>query len=108
MAVDDAGTEQEKRDRESGMHLPKSKEIFERILGKAELLGPGPAYVQINVMEIHSPHLVREEYLTLFQNYPVRGEHGAIRARNPIRPELTTLAEVLREGMSRPLLNLVG
>ena len=74
-----------KRDRESGVHLPKSKEIFDRILGKAELLGPGPAYVQINVMEVHSPRLVREEYLTLFQNYPVRGEHGYMSQKQLVR-----------------------
>lgn len=53
-------------------HLPKSREIFARVLNKAKLYSSGPVYIQITVMEVHSPYLIRDEYRDAFKNYPVK------------------------------------
>jgi arylsulfatase A-like enzyme len=61
-------------------HLPRSREIFNEIIKKAgeyvkkdkKNARRRPAFVQINIMEVHSPHLIREEYKGMFQDYPVK------------------------------------
>lgn len=52
--------------------LPKSREIFARVLNKAKSYSKGPVYIQITVMEVHSPYLIRDEYRDAFKNYPVK------------------------------------
>jgi arylsulfatase A-like enzyme len=53
-------------------HLARSKEIFKTILQKVKSCGPEPLYIQINIMEVHSPYLVRDEYKEAFKDHPVR------------------------------------
>jgi arylsulfatase A-like enzyme len=50
-------------------NLPRSKDVFDWVLRKARETGGRPAYVQINIMEVHSPELVREEFLRLGGQY---------------------------------------
>jgi arylsulfatase A-like enzyme len=53
------------------IYLPKSKEITDVILGKVKRLENKrkPVYIQVNIMEVHTPTLIRDEYKELFQNY---------------------------------------
>ena len=53
-------------------NLPRSREIFNWVLGKAREADDRPAYVQINVMEVHSPNMVREEFRPLAAEYAQR------------------------------------
>jgi len=64
------------RKRGLGRQLPTSIEVYDRILGTVEDIGEGPTYVQINVMEVHSPALVRHEYKYIFDSYDVRLRDG--------------------------------
>jgi len=82
---------------QDNLHLPKSKEVFDVILGKVKKLEKkkSPVYIQVNIMEVHSPHLIRDEYKRLFQDCPppkknkyypaeelltlVTGTYGAVR-----------------------------
>jgi arylsulfatase A-like enzyme len=52
--------------------LPKSKEIFDTVLKKIESYKSRPVYIQITLMEVHSPYLLRDEYKNEFSDYPVR------------------------------------
>jgi arylsulfatase A-like enzyme len=49
--------------------LPKSKEVFDWVLRKAQSAEEGPTYVQINIMEVHTPELVRREFMDLGTQY---------------------------------------
>jgi arylsulfatase A-like enzyme len=51
--------------------LPRSGEIFDWVLSKAQSDVSGPAYVQINVMEVHSPSLVLNRYKRLYDHVDV-------------------------------------
>lgn len=53
-------------------NLPSCREIYDWVLGEAEAEAGTPTYVQINIMEVHSPYLVRKEYSSLFRGGPVR------------------------------------
>jgi arylsulfatase A-like enzyme len=55
-------------------HLPRSKEIFSAVVEKAKSydLKKGPVYIQVNIMEVHSPYLARPEYQDMFRDYPVK------------------------------------
>jgi choline-sulfatase len=57
---------------QENVHLPKSKEVFDVILGKVKKLEKkkSPVYIQVNIMEVHSPYLTRDEYKRLFQDCP--------------------------------------
>jgi arylsulfatase A-like enzyme len=79
------------------VHLPKSKEVFAAVLKKVkhQKKEKTPVYIQVNIMEVHSPYLIRDEYKRLFRDYtPVKknnyypeeeivnlvtGTHGAVR-----------------------------
>lgn len=54
--------------------IPASAEIFAHVLEQAKTMGATgkKSYIQINVMEVHSPHLSRDEYKDLFKDHPVR------------------------------------
>ena len=70
--------QEERRARKRGLakQLPTSLEAYDRILDTARDIGEGPTYVQINVMEVHSPALVRYEYKYIFDSYEVRLREG--------------------------------
>lgn len=57
-------------------HLPQCRDIFNEVLAKAAAFkqhAPDqPVYVQINIMEVHSPYLIRDEYKDAYKDYPVR------------------------------------
>ena len=89
-------TEPDKKKLEEDVHLPQSREIFNVLLEKAkQLKKKTPVYLQVNIMEVHSPYLTRDEYKQLFQlqtlekpnkYYPeqevltlVNQTHGAVR-----------------------------
>jgi arylsulfatase A-like enzyme len=59
---------------DGSVHLPRCQEIFDTILEKAGTYGAqsSPVFVQITIMEAHSPSLVRDEYKEVFKDYPVR------------------------------------
>ncbi|UCH95027.1 MAG: sulfatase [Candidatus Aminicenantes bacterium] len=75
-------------------HLPRSRDIFNRVLKKAESMGPEPVYIQINIMEVHSPYLIREEFKDSFKNYPVRKVNFKYSAEKLTRLVRGTLAAV--------------
>ena len=53
------------------INLPRSGEIFKWVLSKAKSGASNPAYVQINVMEVHSPSLVLNRYRRLYDHITV-------------------------------------
>ncbi len=53
------------------MRLPRSGEILDWAMSQARSVERGPAYVQINVMEVHSPSLVLNRYRHLYDKLPV-------------------------------------
>lgn len=53
------------------INLPRSGEIFDWVLARARSGLSNPAYVQINVMEVHSPSLVLNRYRRLYDRMPV-------------------------------------
>jgi arylsulfatase A-like enzyme len=59
------------------VHLPQSAEIFAAVLEKAKSydLKEGPVYIQVDIMEVHSPYLARPEYKHRFRDYPVKPVH---------------------------------
>ncbi len=61
-----------KKKMQENVHLPKSKEIFDVILGKVKQLEKKkkPVYIQVNIMEVHSPYLIRDEYKRLLKDSP--------------------------------------
>jgi arylsulfatase A-like enzyme len=65
--------EQGKKLRKEGrqINLPRSSDIFRWVLSKAKSGASNPAYVQINVMEVHSPSLVLNRYRRLYDHLPV-------------------------------------
>lgn len=64
--------EQGKKKADDDAHLPRSKEVFAEVLKKTKSYGPEPVYIQINIMEVHSPYLIRDEYKDAFKDYPVK------------------------------------
>lgn len=66
-----------KKKMQDNVHLPKSREIFDVILGKVKKLEQkkSPVYIQVNIMEVHSPYLIRDEYKPLFQDCPPQKKH---------------------------------
>lgn len=61
-----------KKKADDNTSLPGSKEIFTEVLKKAASLKRGPVYIQINIMDVHSPYLIRDEYKDEFNDYPVK------------------------------------
>lgn len=57
---------------EDSEDLPRSRDIFAEVIKKARSSGEGPFYIQINIMEVHSPHLARNEYKERFKDYEVK------------------------------------
>ena len=57
------------------VHLPQSREIFDVVLSIVSPAPEKPMYVQINIMEVHSPYLVRGEFRDLVRRYPLRLGH---------------------------------
>jgi len=53
-------------------HLPQCREVFHEILEQARNCGEQPGFIQIDIMEVHSPYLVRQEYQKLYQDFPVK------------------------------------
>ena len=49
--------------------LPRSTEIFSSLIKKVKKKKKYPVYIQINIMEVHSPYIIREKFKTLFQNF---------------------------------------
>jgi arylsulfatase A-like enzyme len=68
----EAGKQKSRRGSEA--HLPTCLEVFSRVLAaaeRAESMGEGPGYVQINIMEVHTTSLVRNKYRYIFDSFPV-------------------------------------
>ena len=61
-----------KRKPDEDTHLRRSKDIFDTTLEKIKSYGTEPFYIQINIMEAHSPYLIRDEYKGVFKDYPVK------------------------------------
>jgi arylsulfatase A-like enzyme len=59
-----------------GIQLPTCREVYNRVLRMAENMEENPAYVQINIMEVHSTVLVRNKYRYMFDGYPVELRDG--------------------------------
>jgi arylsulfatase A-like enzyme len=57
---------------DGGANLPSCLEIYDWVLDRAKNGPEGPTYVQINIMEVHSPYLIRKEYATQFRGIRVR------------------------------------
>jgi arylsulfatase A-like enzyme len=76
-------------------HLPGSKEIFTKILERVKNFESGPVYIQVNIMDVHSPfHLLREEYKETFKDYPVRKINVRYSQQKLVRLVRETLAAV--------------
>jgi arylsulfatase A-like enzyme len=76
--------------------LPRSGEIFNKVLEKAASYDPGsgPVYVQINIMEVHSPHIIRPGYRDSFIDYPVKKINVEFPIQRFVRRVRDTLAAV--------------
>jgi arylsulfatase A-like enzyme len=55
-----------------GANLPSCEEVFGWVLERVKVQSGGPAYIQINIMEVHSPYLVRRDYATTYRGFPVQ------------------------------------
>jgi arylsulfatase A-like enzyme len=80
-------------------HLPGSREIFQAVLENArENAGENrPVYVQINVMDVHSPYLARDEYKNVFSDYPVKKvnfDYSASKLNRLVRGTLGAVRQV--------------
>ena len=51
------------------INLPRAQELFNYAIKKATKNSANPVYIQITIMEVHSPELVRDEYKNLFNQY---------------------------------------
>ena len=62
-----------------GVNLHTSADIFNTALKKASTSKHFPWYIQIVVMEVHTPSIIRNEYKQLFSNYPRSQYYSAIK-----------------------------
>jgi arylsulfatase A-like enzyme len=81
------------------IHLPQSREIFDAVVQKARSYNPkdGPVFIQVNIMEVHSPYLTRPEYKNRFHDYPVKPVHfkySATKLENLVRWTLGAIQQV--------------
>jgi len=76
-------------------HLAGAPDIFAKTLEKAKAIEKGPTFIQINIMDVHSPfHLLRKEYEKYFNDYPVKEVHFRYSKQKLIRLVRNTLAAV--------------
>lgn len=88
----------QKRDDESSP-LPRCREIFNSFLKKAVTYGaePAPFFIQITIMEVHSPYLIRDEYKEAFKDQPVKKmnvEYSQEKLVNLVRGTLGAVSQV--------------
>lgn len=55
--------------------LPRSLQIFNWAYQQVQASVEHPTFLQIVIMEVHSPHLVRSSFKDLYANLPVRDKH---------------------------------